>query len=57
MCVQTTFVYILYVVPIPLVQITVFHNKTFENETLRSVTVGDPLTLDCTVTAVRDQYL
>ena len=41
------------VVPIPLVKITVFDNETLGNETLRSVTIGDPLTLDCTVTAVR----
>ena len=36
------------VVPNPYVQIA-----TFENETLGNVTIGDPLTLDCTVTAVR----
>ena len=40
------------IVPIPVVQITIY-GKRFENETLRNVTVGDPLTLDCTVTAVR----
>ena len=45
--------YTLFIVPIPLVQITVFGNETLENETLRNVTIGDPLTLDCTVTAVR----
>ena len=37
-----------YVVPTPLVNITVSDNETLEN-----VTIGDPLTLDCTVTAVR----
>jgi len=46
--------------PPPLVQITTFNNKTFNfdnetvgNETLRKLTIGDPLTLYCTVTAVR----
>ena len=43
----------MYVVPIPLVQITIFDNETLENTTLRNITIGDPLTLDCTVTAVR----
>ena len=53
----------MYVVPTPLVQITMFNNATFElnmldnetleNETLSNLTIGDPLTLDCTVTAVR----
>ena len=28
-------------------------NETLGNETLRNLTIGDPLTLDCTVTAVR----
>ena len=42
-----------FIVPIPLVHITVFDNETLENEKLENVTVGDPLTLDCTVTAVR----
>ena len=42
-----------FTVPIPLVQITTFDNETLGNETLRNVTIGDPLTLDCTVTAVR----
>ena len=42
-----------FTVPIPFVQITVFNNEILENETLRNVTIGDPLTLDCTVTAVR----
>ena len=37
-----------YVVPTPLVNITVFDNETLEN-----VTIGDPLKLDCTITAVR----
>ena len=43
----------MYVVPIPLVQITIFDNETLENTTLRNITIGDRLTLDCTVTAVR----
>ena len=34
-------------------QITNFDNETLGNDTLRNVTIGDPLTLDCTVTAVR----
>ena len=46
------FVYIL-IVPIPLVQISVFGYKTLQNDTLGNVTIGDPLTLDCTVTTVR----
>ena len=37
-----------FIVPTPLVQITIS-----DNETMRNLTVGDPLTLDCTVTAVR----
>ena len=41
------FTYTFYVVPLPFVQIT------FENDTLSNLTIGDPLTLDCTVTAVR----
>ena len=41
-----------FTVPIPLVQITIIDNKTLGNES-RNLTVGDPLTLDCTVTAVR----
>ena len=45
--------YIHFTVPIPLVQITIFDNDTLENETMRNLTIGDPLTLDCTVTAVR----
>ena len=43
----------IHTVPIPFVQITIFDNETLENETLRNVTIGDPLTLDCTVTTVR----
>ena len=53
----------MYIVPTPLVQVTMFNNATFElnmldnetleNETLSNLTIGDPLTLDCTVTAVR----
>ena len=43
----------LFIVPIPLVQITVFGNETFGNKTFENVTIGDPLKLDCTVTAVR----
>ena len=34
-------------------QIANFDNETLENDTLRNVTIGDSLTLDCTVTAVR----
>ena len=57
----------IYVVPTPDVQITISENETFVdsdafgqsgnitlgNETLRNLTIGDPLTLDCTVTSVR----
>ena len=53
-----------FIVPTPFVQITIFdeayyfdnetlENDTSGNETLRNLTIGDPLTLDCTVTAVR----
>ena len=41
-----------FTVPIPHVLITIFDNKTLGNES-RNLTIGDPLTLDCTVTAVR----
>ena len=45
------------IVPTPFVQITIFDNTTytFNNETLGNgnLTIGDPLTLHCTVTAVR----
>ena len=34
-------------------QIANFDNETLGNDTLRNVTIGDPLTLDCIVTAVR----
>ena len=57
----------MFLVPIPYVQITIFGDDTFTdyeasgdnttgqsgNEVLRNVTIGEPLTLDCTVTAVR----
>ena len=58
----------LYVVPTPLVQITTSDNDTFEfdildndslgnetteNGTINNLTIGDPLILQCTVTAVR----
>ena len=32
---------------------TIFNKTILENDTLRNLTIGDPLTLDCTVTAVR----
>ena len=41
----------IYIVPIPQVQITVLGYEAFGNETLQNVTIGDPLTLVCTVTA------
>ena len=43
----------IHIVPIPLVQITVFGYETLQNGTLTNLTISDPLTLDCTVTAVR----
>ena len=42
--------YVHFVVPIPLAQITIFNNEMLENGNL---TIGDPLTVVCTVTAVR----
>ena len=53
MCIYVICNYTLYIVPAPLVQITVLGYEMFQNDTLRNLTVGDPLTLDCTVTAVR----
>ena len=51
---------ILFLVPTPFVQITIldnetdtFDNDTFGNGTMNNLTIGDPLTLNCTVTAVR----
>ena len=60
------FVY-LYIVPTPRVQITIPEYQTFvdyetsgdassgdsEDKIFANVTIGDPLTLDCTVTAIR----
>ena len=43
----------IYIAPSPLVQIAVLNNETLGNITLKNVTIGDPLTLDCTVTVVR----
>ena len=65
--IHVLYAYILLIVPYPNVQITVSEDVTYkdydtsersENETLGNVTlvnlaVGDPLTLDCTITAVR----
>ena len=60
--------YALLIVPTPLVRITTSDNETFEfdtfdnetfgndtveNGTMNGLTIGDPLTLYCTVTAVR----
>ena len=50
-----------FIVSIPFVQITLFgndaldmfDNETLANETLSDFTIGDPLMLDCTITAVR----
>ena len=48
-----------FLVPIPFVQITIDNmtfysdNETLGNNTFGNVTIGDPLTLDCSVTAVR----
>ena len=43
----------LFVVPSPLVQISLHDNKILGNESVGDLIIGDPLTLDCTVTAVR----
>ena len=55
MYVISVLIVFMYVVPNPDVQITISQsgNETLGNETLRNLTIGDPLTLDCTVTAVR----
>ena len=42
-----------FTVPNPFVQMTIFDNETLGNETIRNLTIGDPLTLHCIVTAVR----
>ena len=39
-----------FIVPIPFVQITIFDGETLG---LTSLVIGDSLTLDCTITAVR----
>ena len=39
-----------FIVPIPLVQITIFDDETLG---LTNLVIGDSLTLDCTVTTVR----
>ena len=55
MYVISVLIVFIYVVPNPDVQITVSQSgsETLGNETLRNLIIGDPLTLDCTVTAVR----
>ena len=53
MCIYVICNYTLYIAPAPLVQITVFGYEMLQNDTLRNLTIGDPLILDCTVTAVR----
>ena len=52
--------YVSFIVPLPFIQITIsenkifyFNNDTLGNGTFGNLTIGDPLTLDCTVTAVR----
>ena len=42
----------IFTVPIPVVKISTL-NETLEDETLENVTIGDPLVLNCSVTAVR----
>ena len=54
-CIQYVYIFpiilgIYYVVPISLVQITIFDNETLG---LTNLAIGDPLTLDFTVTTVR----
>ena len=41
------------IVPIPSLQITLPDNEIIGNKTLENITIGDPLTLHCIVTAVR----
>ena len=59
---QVILIYNLFIVPIPFVQIYSSDNhetsgdnssEQLGNGTLGNLTIGDPLTLDCTVTAVR----
>ena len=45
--------YFVISVPDPSVQITISDDKTLGNSTLNGLTVGDSLTLNCTVTIVR----
>ena len=45
--------WIFFIVPTPFVLLTLFDNDILGNETFGNLTIGDPLTLDCTVTAVR----
>jgi len=54
-------VFLWFLVPTPLVQITTFNNDIFNfdnqtvgNETVGNLTIGDPLTLYCYVTAFGD---
>ena len=42
-----------FIVPSPLVQISIYDNKILGNDSVGDLIIGDPLTLDCTVTAVR----
>ena len=52
-CICINFVNI-FIVPTPFMQIsTLYNNEIHGNGTLRNITIGDPLTLVCTVTAVR----
>ena len=46
-------IHFIYIVPIIDTQITIIDHEILEHETLRDVTIGDPLALECTVTAVR----
>ena len=43
----------MYIVPAPHIKITVFGYETLKNDTLENISIGDPLTLDCTVSTVR----
>ena len=43
----------IFIVPTPFVQLTIFDNDTLGNDTFEWLKIGDQLTIDCTVTAIK----